>query len=884
MSRVVTTASLALCHIGGTGRLNDDTNDSLQFLQNFAIYPAQDLRSNSKEDLYSAVGIHCAQVSRACSSLRDIIFELRERGETLVNAVDYDRAMELIASGYASPPTRQYLKKCTSALKDYLRMPPSLIPKQPSLTGSLPQWRWRGDQVDVYDTPRKTWWHAVIIDDMPENSRLIHVYWVGWAPCEFGSVTKSRAPSEYDKNPTFVRRGDVRSHEPGKCSVGSQRTYSVAYIKSQYCVVDISGEKDEQLESDESPVHSNPSNVLHDVSKLPPNHSDPSDTKVSDPASPGQESGDDVIGGKRNRNGNGSTGTDSKVSDPANAEVSPGQESGDNVIGGKRNRNGNGSTGTDSKVSDPAIAKVPGKNSGDVGISSKLKPKRRPVNGPATPHSNSVDAVAGYRASAASFQQIVDLTVTDRAIATLQSLDKGGDISPKELNEWIECLKNRCQYLAQLYGNQDYIVLGEETLCLLENYGGREFLTAAELKTMHDLLKLYGWVISPRMWTKEEVIVFCVILLDPRLYFNGILQKDKGSSGESLQNRGMANLNSRVQQIMYSRLESYGFIDKGHLPPDVPAAVVLNSGGSYLQLTTWEYLASSRFVTDPTVHEAIIEVSGAPGFTHCDAIYVATKTRHQGSVVYVSVSPLEVYGPKKGKEDPKAWDGRPLKPALPDEVISMIDNVVGTWATERVLYWHDGQIHIQSITAFGTGMFMLQLKCTSLKQKVTETSCFCNFNWETKCSVMQRMDGNASVKIIRTKTKIKEHKLSFGTQRILKFSGKTDPNDRPKLTRAQQFHKDGPTLYDDRLFDSVGNLKPDGPPETSRNTPLTPVSPGRSTSGLFAFFAQTFLGLKPGGKPRVNPADGLRLHISVGKAVLFYFDEDHQVFALPEAF
>jgi hypothetical protein len=34
----------------------------------------------------------------------------------------------------------------------------------------------------------------------------------------------------------------------------------------------------------------------------------------------------------------------------------------------------------------------------------------------------------------------------------------------------------------------------------------------------------------------------------------------------------------------------------------------------------------------------------------------------------------------------------------------------------------------------------------------------------------------------------------------------------------------------------------------------------------------------------VNPADGLRLHVSVGKAVLFYFDEDHQVFALPEAF
>jgi hypothetical protein len=85
---------------------------------------------------------------------------------------------------------------------------------------------------------------------------------------------------------------------------------------------------------------------------------------------------------------------------------------------------------------------------------------------------------------------------------------------------------------------------------------------------------------------------------------------------------------------------------------------------------------------------------------------------------------------------------------------------------------------------------------------------------------MQKLDSNPSVKIIHTKTTIKEHKLSFGTQRILKLQGKTNQKDRPKLKRPQQFHKDGPTLYDDRLFDSVGNLKSDGPPETSRKTPF----------------------------------------------------------------
>jgi hypothetical protein len=84
-----------------------------------------------------------------------------------------------------------------------------------------------------------------------------------------------------------------------------------------------------------------------------------------------------------------------------------------------------------------------------------------------------------------------------------------------------------------------------------------------------------------------------------KLCFNLVLQKDKGASGEKFQNRCMSCLDNRVQQVIYSRLKSYGIVDEGHLPHDVPTGVVLNSGGSYLQLTTWEYLGSSRFVTDP---------------------------------------------------------------------------------------------------------------------------------------------------------------------------------------------------------------------------------------------------------------------------------------------
>jgi hypothetical protein len=62
--------------------------------------------------------------------------------------------------------------------------------------------------------------------------------------------------------------------------------------------------------------------------------------------------------------------------------------------------------------------------------------------------------------------------------------------------------------------------------------------------------------------------------MDKHLLFDDIQQKDKGRSGENFQNRGMAALDDRVQQIMHDRLHKYGFIDRSlHLPSSVPSGV-----------------------------------------------------------------------------------------------------------------------------------------------------------------------------------------------------------------------------------------------------------------------------------------------------------------------
>ena len=133
------------------------------------------------------------------------------------------------------------------------------------------------------------------------------------------------------------------------------------------------------------------------------------------------------------------------------------------------------------------------------------------------------------------------------------------------------------------------------------------------------------------MWTAHEIVVLCVILVDPGLQFTAILQKDKGKSGEMRQNRAMACLDNRVQQIMYSRLKAYGFVNNSHVPPDVPAGVVLNSGGSYLQLATWEYLCCARLVTDFSVNPSIIHVTGAPQYVaRSRELGQLTKDTHMG--------------------------------------------------------------------------------------------------------------------------------------------------------------------------------------------------------------------------------------------------------------
>ena len=156
----------------GSGRTLTSTallNGLMQ--SNVATVAPGQLSSLQESQLYNFVGQNCDVLDAVCINLRAVVLELRSRDKTLNNPDDFDQAVEWIAAGYRVRPNLEVLRRYARALNSFLRMPPNKIPDKPILTGSLPQWFGKGDEVAVYvrNGSRSEWWHAVVIKDVAKG-------------------------------------------------------------------------------------------------------------------------------------------------------------------------------------------------------------------------------------------------------------------------------------------------------------------------------------------------------------------------------------------------------------------------------------------------------------------------------------------------------------------------------------------------------------------------------------------------------------------------------------------------------------------------------------------------------------------------------------------
>jgi hypothetical protein len=88
--------------------------------------------------------------------------------------------------------------------------------------------------------------------------------------------------------------------------------------------------------------------------------------------------------------------------------------------------------------------------------------------------------------------------------------------------------------MCNFYQNDGFLRLWEKAEIAIAAYEGQE-----EPSTMTSLAKelnKFGFVLTPRMWTRCEIVLIMVLLLDPNLHYLNINQKKPGLN-EDLQNR-----------------------------------------------------------------------------------------------------------------------------------------------------------------------------------------------------------------------------------------------------------------------------------------------------------------------------------------------------------
>jgi len=137
---------------------------------------------------------------------------------------------------------------------------------------------------------------------------------------------------------------------------------------------------------------------------------------------------------------------------------------------------------------------------------------------------------------------------------------------------------------------------------LWQNFGAMKDRKTTKLPHTSKFLQAFskfGFCITPRLWKKEEILCIAIVILDPRLQFAGILQKDGKAVDTSY--RGMALLHPMVQRVFYERLRSYGFVNPQYHPEKLQSfsSVVINGGGSWQQNATWHFPVTSRFQMKP---------------------------------------------------------------------------------------------------------------------------------------------------------------------------------------------------------------------------------------------------------------------------------------------
>jgi flagellar biosynthesis GTPase FlhF len=158
-----------------------------------------------------------------------------------------------------------------------------------------------------------------------------------------------------------------------------------------------------------------------------------------------------------------------------------------------------------------------------------------------TPGTHGDTALPKVAKGTATIEQFRGATMTcdnDFCLATLEALSDSS-FDQHELQateaEIRRMLRVRCIALFNFYSNASFLQVHEEALRSLDEYCGKE--TPMPPEKLQSMLRVYGFILTPRMWTRLELVCIMVLLLDPSLCYLSINQKCRSKEEEEFQNR-----------------------------------------------------------------------------------------------------------------------------------------------------------------------------------------------------------------------------------------------------------------------------------------------------------------------------------------------------------
>jgi hypothetical protein len=179
------------------------------------------------KSVFLQIGTHCAELDQAASNLSKLVRQLYDVGIRLKDRASWTCAYAYMKLTHRpqNPKSEKTLQTYTNRLRDYLHMPPELVPDNICISAPVKDWFMAGNEIDVKF--EAGWWHAVVV---AITTKKLRVFWVGYPELkQFGPRSKGAAdevlnPARLDKKESYFR-----PHEEGAES-GPVKSITVAWI------------------------------------------------------------------------------------------------------------------------------------------------------------------------------------------------------------------------------------------------------------------------------------------------------------------------------------------------------------------------------------------------------------------------------------------------------------------------------------------------------------------------------------------------------------------------------------------------------------------------------------------------------------------------------